>query len=291
MLEKATYQEQIYKVQDYIEKHLDEPLCADVLSKVAGFSAFHFQRIFALMTGESLYGFIKRLRLERAAYMLLTNKNRPVTDIALSVGFSNQASFAKAFKARYGMSSSAYRKSKTEYDKSAFVVNYAEGMEMAINPLVTEVRREKDMQLIYVRYSGPYKGDSQLFSGLFEKLYRWAAERQLINELSRWLVIYHDYGDETSEDLLRISVCLSVTGNVAVSGDVGIMTLPAGKYGVGRFRVSAEEYGKAWYHMYGVWLPESGYSIDDRYAFEHFPPQEIGSDKQIVEIYIPLVDV
>jgi len=290
LLEKGTYPEQIYKVQDYIEKHLDVPLSVEVLSKVAGFSPFHFQRIFSLVTGEPLYGFIKRLRLEKAAYMLLSDKERSITDIALSMGFSNQSSFAKAFKARYGMSSSAYRKTKKGYDKSAFAVDYNKEIDMSITPLSIEIRSEDDLQLIYVRYSGPYKGDSQLFSSLFDQLYQWASERKLINELSRWFVIYHDYGNETDDDLLRISVCLSVGGNVAVSGNVGIMTLPSGKYGVGKFLVSAEEYGKAWYHMYAIWLPKSKHKIADRYAFEHYPPQLEGTSKQTVEIYLPLFE-
>ncbi len=288
LLEKATYSEQINKVQDYIERHIDVPLSIELLSKVAGFSPFHFQRIFSLITGESIYAFIKRLRLEKAAYMLLTNKERSITDIALSVGFSNQSSFAKAFKLRYGMSGTAYRKIKCGYDKLAFVSGKKQ--DMSIVPLSIDIRSEDELQLIYVRYSGPYKGDSKLFSNLFDQLYQWAAERELINELSRWFVISHDYGDETNDDLLRISVCVSVKGNVAVSGNVGIMTLPSGKYGVGKFRVSTEEYGKAWYHMYAEWLPQSKYRIADEYAFEHYPAQQDDTGKQIVEIYIPLLD-
>lgn len=290
LLEKDTYQEQIYKVQDYIEKHLDMVLNVELLSKVAGFSHFHFQRIFSLITGEPLYAFIKRIRLEKAAYMLLTDKNRSITDIALSVGFSNQSSFAKAFKSRFKMSSSAYRKSKTDYNKSAFVVDYYEGMDMRIEPLSVEIRQEEDLQLVYVRYSGPYKGDSDLFSELFDSLYQWATERELITESSRWFVIYHDHGDETDEDMLRISVCLSVNRNVAVSGKVGVMTLCHGKFGVGKFYIGAKDYGKAWYHMYAVWLQKSGYTAADRCAFEHYPAQDELSDKQLVEICIPLIE-
>ena len=291
LLEKGTYQEQIYKVQDYIEKHLDMKLSAELLSKVAGFSPFHFQRIFSVISGESLYGFIKRLRLEKAAYMLLSDRNRSITDIALSVGFSNQSSFAKAFKARFNVSSSAYRKNKKDYNKSTFVGDYHEGMDMSIEPLSVEIKHEEDLQLVYVRYSGPYKGDSQLFSELFDSLYQWGAERELISESSRWFVIYHDYGDETHEDMLRISVCLSVHRNVAVSGNVGVMTLQQGKYGVGKFYIDAKDYGKAWYHMYAVWLQQSGYTVADRCAFEHYPAQEERSDKQLVEIYIPLMEI
>lgn len=171
MLEKAIYTEQINKVQDYIEKHLDRPLKVDELSKIASFSSFHFQRIYMLMTGESIYGFIKRLRLEKAAYMLMADKKRSVIDIAMSVGFSNQASFAKAFKARYGVTSSYYRKSKTQYDASAFMATTIDYRDMAIDPLSVVIKREEALQLIYVRYSGPYKGDGDLFTGLFQKLY------------------------------------------------------------------------------------------------------------------------
>lgn len=288
MLDKGSYLEQIYKVQDYIERHLDETLCVDVLSKVAGFSPFHFQRLFSLITGEPLYTYIKRIRLEKAAYMLLIDRDRSVTDIALSVGFSNQSSFAKAFKARFEMSSSDYRKHKKEYGRSTFISDYERGLDMAIEPLALEIRHEETLKVIYVRYSGPYKGDNQLFSGLFDRLYQWAAERDLINESSRWFVIYHDNGDETDEELLRLSVCLSVEGNVAVSGDVGVMNLSGGKYGVGKFLVGAKDYGKAWYYMYAVWLPSSGYALDDSYAFEHYPPEEQSKEQQHVEIYIPI---
>ncbi|MEW9125238.1 MAG: AraC family transcriptional regulator [Thermotaleaceae bacterium] len=115
------YTEQINKVQDYIENHLDEPLTIKDLSLIANFSEYHFQRIYGYMTGESLYGFIKRIRLEKAAYMLLSNKDRPIINIAMAVGFSNQASFAKAFKSKYGVSSSSYRRENGNVNEKGLV--------------------------------------------------------------------------------------------------------------------------------------------------------------------------
>jgi len=294
LLDKGLYLEQIYKVQDYIERNIEMPLKAEALSRLVGFSPFHFQRVFSLVTGESLHSFIKRIRLEKAAYLLLSDPSRSILDIALHVGFSNQASFAKAFKSRFEMSASQYRKNKKTYSKSNFLPKRIVNQDMNVKPLSIEVKVEHEIQVIYVRYSGPYKGDSQLFTSLFEKLYQWAGQRQLINEKSRWFVIYHDQGDETDEDALRLSVCLSVEGNVAVGGSIGLMCLPEGKYGVGRFKVNAQEYGKAWYHMYTEWIENSPYTLDDRYAFEHYPPQSEEEDvqeslkKQVVEIYIPI---
>lgn len=288
LLDKGMYPEQIYKVQDYIERNLEQPLRAEALCRLAGFSTFHFQRIFSLVTGEPLHTFIKRLRLEKAAYLLVTDKDLAITEVALTVGFSNQASFAKAFKSRFGVSASTYRKNKEIYESSVFRARPEVDTDTEILPICIEVRQEDAHQVIYVRYSGPYKGNSKLFSGLFNTLYQWAAERNLIDESSRWFVMYHDSGDETDEDALRLSVCLSVKGNVAVSGAVGIMELSGGKYGVGTFKVNAAEYGKAWYYMYADWLAKSKYKMDDRFAFEHYPPQDEYVDRQLVEVYLPI---
>lgn len=283
------YVEQINKVQDYIENHLEEPLTIEQLSQIANFSEYHFQRIYGFMTGESLYGFIKRIRLEKAAYMLLSDKKRPIIDIAMSVGFCSQSSFAKAFKSQYGVSGSSYRKTDGTFKKADFVGQHLKEMDMTIEPLNIEIRKEKATKLIYTRYMGQYKGDSELFSDLFNKLYQWADQRKLISTSSRWFVIYHDFGNETNEDQLRLSVCMSVDRNVAVNGDIGILNLHEGQYAVGSFMVEPNEYGKAWYYMYGKWLPTSGYKPDDRFSLEHYPIVEEREGKRLVEIYIPIV--
>lgn len=283
------YIEQINKVQDYIESHLDEPLTIKQVCKITHFSEYHFQRIYGYMTGESLYGFIKRLRLEKAAYMLLSDKERSILDIAMDVGFSNQAAYAKAFRAKYGISSSHYRKTKEIISKTNSVNKYLYDKDMMINPMSIEIRREKAIKLIYIRYTGAYKGDRDLFSQLFHKLYQWANQRKLITESSRWFVIYHDFGDETDEENLRLSVCMSLDRNIAVSGDVGIFILHEGQYAVGRFMVESKEYEKAWHYMYAKWLPTSGYKTDDRFSFEHYPSEKEQDDKRLVEIYIPII--
>jgi len=70
------------------------------LARVARLSAFHFHRLYRAMTGESLYQFILRLRLEKAAGRLLAEPAEPVTNIALDCGFGSSAAFARAFKSR-----------------------------------------------------------------------------------------------------------------------------------------------------------------------------------------------
>lgn len=54
---------QIEKVLYHIEQNLDDTL-------IAGYSKYHFCRIFKLNVGESMMEYITRLRLEKAFYFI-----------------------------------------------------------------------------------------------------------------------------------------------------------------------------------------------------------------------------
>ena len=60
----------INKAVDYIEKNLDNELSLEKISSAANFSKFHFHRIFAAFTRETLNNYIKRRRLEKEKYVL-----------------------------------------------------------------------------------------------------------------------------------------------------------------------------------------------------------------------------
>ncbi|EQE88694.1 AraC family transcriptional regulator [Clostridioides difficile] len=68
---KKEYLNRICKVQDYIEEHLHEPLSLDELSNIAGFSKFHFHRIFKAIEKETLAQYVNRLKLENATAFLI----------------------------------------------------------------------------------------------------------------------------------------------------------------------------------------------------------------------------
>jgi AraC-like DNA-binding protein/effector-binding domain-containing protein len=92
----------------YAAAHLDEDVSLAALARHAGLSAFHLQRIFAAAVGETPKQLTLRLRLGRAAVMLLTNDDS-ILDVALSCGFQSHEVFIRAFRRRFGMAPSAYR--------------------------------------------------------------------------------------------------------------------------------------------------------------------------------------
>ena len=64
------YAARVNRAVDHVLLHLDEPLRLEDLAAVAGFSQFHFHRIFRALMGETLARFVKRVRLERALSMM-----------------------------------------------------------------------------------------------------------------------------------------------------------------------------------------------------------------------------
>ncbi len=99
---------QVQPVFAYAAAHLDEDLSLAALANQAGLSAFHLHRVFSAAAGETPKQFTLRLRLGRAAALLLTTEDS-VLDVALSCGFQSHEAFCRAFRRRFRMTPSAYR--------------------------------------------------------------------------------------------------------------------------------------------------------------------------------------
>lgn len=278
---------------DYVERHLGDPLCLEQLAEVATFSKYHFHRIFFAHVGETPVQFLTRLRLERAALLLAGNRERSVTEVALDVGYSDMAAFARAFRKAFGVSPTDYRRRRSNlgtahsnagtdtdgadsYDSCIHHSDWRNTMQnLETSPIAAErveIVERPETTIAYVRHTGPYFGDEQLFQRLFTTLYTWAAPRNLIERgVTEEIIIYHDDPETVAPEKLRVSCGISVPADTEVSGEVGTLTLDAGTYAEARFTVDATQFGGAWVWLYGTWLPESGYQPDDRLCFERYP--------------------
>ncbi len=104
----TTRLKQVQPVLAFAAAHLDEDLSLAALADQAGLSAFHLHRVFSAAAGETPKQFTLRLRLGRAAAMLLTTGDS-VLDVALSCGFQSHEAFCRGFRKRFGITPSAYR--------------------------------------------------------------------------------------------------------------------------------------------------------------------------------------
>jgi AraC family transcriptional regulator len=308
------YTARINRVIDHIATHIDGDLSLATLARVASFSPYHFHRIFSGMVGETLGQYIARIRVEKAANMLVLNPKKSITRVALDCGFSSSAAFARAFREAYGMTASEWRSGGCKDDRKisetvskdwkdiGVSVEYTGDQQLtqrwrvtmeSKNPLKAdvEVRNQPDLHVAYIRHVGPYAGDSALFKRLFDRLFAWAGPRGLLRfPETQLLSVYHDNPEITDENKLRLDVCISVPEDTEVDGEIGKMTLAAGKYAAARFEIGPEQYGDAWNAVFGGWLPESGYQPADGPCFELYlnNPEEHPEGKHIFDICVPV---
>lgn len=93
---------------DYMEAHLAEPADFGRIAREAGYSAFHFMRMFEILTGMTVGEYLRRRRLTLAGQELALSGGK-VVDVALRYGYSTPEAFARAFRRFHGISPSAAR--------------------------------------------------------------------------------------------------------------------------------------------------------------------------------------
>jgi len=85
------------RVLDYVEANFGQPITIEDVAREAGMSPAHFSRLFKEVLGDSPYQFVMDYRIEQAKRML-ADRERPLIDVALACGFSDQPHFNRVFK-------------------------------------------------------------------------------------------------------------------------------------------------------------------------------------------------
>ena len=98
------------RVLEHIRKNLDQPLAVSVLSRLAEMSQSHFSKLFKLSTGLAPHQFVLQERINRSK-QLLRQGNARIVDVALGVGFENQAHFTTVFGNFVGMTPRQFQRS------------------------------------------------------------------------------------------------------------------------------------------------------------------------------------
>jgi AraC family transcriptional regulator len=100
---------QMLRVRVFIDSNLHRTIHIRDLSAVAQRSPAYFSRKFKLAVGESPHAYVVRRRLERACHLMVTSA-ASLSEIALSVGFSDQAHLCRHFRAAFGQSPASWRR-------------------------------------------------------------------------------------------------------------------------------------------------------------------------------------
>ena len=283
--DRVEYEKRVNRVIDHILRHLGEELSLSSLAGVAAFSPFHFHRVFKATAGETLFSFIQRLRIERAAIALTAHPDQSVLEVALDHGFSSAATFARAFRARFGMSATAWRGGGAARWTARHRAVRNPGKQLrkrgkarrAPRPdtprkrteegaMSIQVRELPPYHVAYMRYVGPYGPHG--IPELWIKFQKWMEVRGLATDTAIKVGVGHDDPGITAAEKCRYDACVVVPRDFPSDKWVNVVDLPGGKAAVAEFRGSAHEIEGAWARVFSAWLPGSGYQPDDRPCVE-----------------------
>ncbi len=111
------YSEKFKQVLKYIDQNYMYDITLDTLADIAGYSKFHFSRIFKQFNSMSYLQYIN-LRRTRAAEILLLDPAIPITEVAMQAGFSSLSTFNRIFKEIKHCTPSSYQRFYCSADKT-----------------------------------------------------------------------------------------------------------------------------------------------------------------------------
>jgi AraC family transcriptional regulator len=103
------------RVIQFVGEHIAGNITVADLAGAACMSPAHFARSFKLTTGQCPHEFVNQIRLALAKQML-ANPHLPISDIALSTGFSSQSNFSRTFRGATGMTPRDFRASSAVFE-------------------------------------------------------------------------------------------------------------------------------------------------------------------------------
>lgn len=292
-MNKDQYYQQIKIIFDYIQKNIDEKITLEELSQVAGFSPFHFHRIFSAFTGETLSSFIRRIKLERSAFKLKYD-NSNILDVAYETGYETPAAYTRAFKQFYGISPSEY---KQENNRKYFIQNKPEYYNY-LKELIMEnflgIREIDDLRVISVRKIGKYQDSaSTAWASLCKFAYSNSIGKPdpIITNESKFIGISYDDPSITPEEKLRYDACITVNKDIKPEREVTLNTITGGKYAVFLHKGSYENLKDTYNAIFMEWLPSSNYELKDMPCFELYlnrDPRRTKPENLKTEIHVPV---
>lgn len=290
----------LQQVIDYIEEHIKDEIDPEKLAKMAGYSPYHFYRIFQKHTGYTLMDYVGKRRLQHALYELVDGKK--IIQIAMDYGFETHAGFTKAFKKCFGSPPSLYKihcpKSLPQkLDLISILQKNTGGIVM--QPMI--VKRSAFMvagktfeinleNVSYTRDAPAYWEQEGLTDGSIERMLYQTLSPKKHGEYCINL------SNTKMEDNFVYLFAVELDGGTPIPEGLSPLQIPAAHYAVFRTPlVSVAKFVSAikgtWKYILEDWFPQSSYEVDEEaFDFEYYDEHchHWDHEKIYMEIHIPI---
>jgi AraC family transcriptional regulator len=307
LMTERDYTARINRVTDYISANLEKRLTIKELAEIAAFSSSHFHHVFRTVVGESVKENINRIRLEKAAQLLIHNPHLSITEIGMECGFSSSAHFAQSFRKHFACSAREFREigftprkfpQKSDkkrirlHDKDLFLRKETYSYrDVDFIEEDVKIRKVSSFNVAYLRLRERYYSFERIIP-LFKRLTNWASVNDLMDSEMKTLGVYHDDPYITPFDKCRFDVCVSVPSGTKGVGEIGSYEIQTGNYLMYGINGTPENIFQKLESTVRLlifkWLPNSGLRLDERPHFDIWPDLEDGLKRGKLRVLIYL---
>lgn len=265
---------------DYIMQHLNEDLSLDSVAAQFYISKYYFSRIFKEITGESVYAFIKRCKVDQSAIDMKLNPAKAITDIGLEYGYS-ASNYSSVFKNHHDISPAMFRRSISTRSmavpfSSERVVHLKTAEEYAAQ---IELQTLDDLFVLYKRYIGNYVDLEKNWYQFLDEYKTFLNEKTILVER-----FFHD-PVITNMSQCICDICMTVEHDCNLSN---VMWIRGGQWIVYHFVGEIKDIFEALQGIFSVWLPQSGYKMIERYGLNIYRHIDWDNHSVVMDLYIPV---
>lgn len=265
---------------NYIMQNIGEDIKIEDVADHCNFSKYYFSRIFKEETGESIYAFIKRVKMDQSAFRLKVEREKTITDIGFEYGYS-PSNYSSVFKEHHKASPAKFRKNIARHSMShpfyPDTANEILSFEECNNKITIE--HVDDQFVIYERRIGNYQDIGKNWADFLEKYKKYLTDRTLLLEVT------FDDAAITDVNGCLYDICMSVDKSCKLKNT---HIINGGKFAVYHFKGFPQQIYPAYQNMFNVWFPQSKYHIDKRYGFDCYREIDCETMYMVLDIYIPV---
>lgn len=288
------YVEQLEKAILFIEDNLKQDIKVEDVASCAGYSYYHFHRIFEALVGETVGNYVRSRRLTRAANDLLYSESS-LLDIALGYQFESQQAFNRAFKKVFGVTPGTYRKNRIEVffgGKRQLDIEKLRHLVQGVT-MQPQIRETDTILVIGIRRTTTLRNNlvPQMWDELTPRMY----EIPHRTEMERGYSICEvdpDYDMNGFNEDTEFSEVVGMEVHRVEVLPTGMIAkeIPAGRYAVFTHKGPVSALHITYHYIWGTWLPGAPYELDLRDDFEFYDSRFLGRENESSEmdIYIPI---
>lgn len=265
---------------EYIIQHFDEGISIEDVAEHFHFSKYYFCRAFKEETGESIYAFMKRLKMDQSAIDIKLEKDKAITDIGLDYGYSS-SNYSSAFRKHHNISPVEFRKlTNSTSIYSPFypqeLASFGTFEDYASRITIQEL---EDVLVLYERIIGNY----------IELKKRWFEFMDKYKDYIKTdtLMIERFYDDPSITNLNRCicDICMTVDATYDLDN---MTTIQGGKFAMYRFTGKIQDIFCTLQGIFSVWVPKSGYEMDKRYGLNIYREIDRNNESVVMDLCIPI---